>query len=195
MSQEVICTTGRGVGIGKLFRAVTVGDQHLAVEALNDGVAQSLRILGKSFLRHAGERGRRNICHLLVKYGADPNEVNGCRRYSLLHNAAASGNYGFASILLELNANPTPRNSSGATPLHFAARTNQGFLASKLIDGGADVNAVDNRGRTPIYLAVSKGHIELAKLFVKANCNPAIPDQSGLKPRQIAEAMGIENVF
>lgn len=145
-----------------LLRAIQSGNVTDTRTALAAGVDLSHRLTSKSFLRLAGEAGHRRICELLVEYGADPNEVSGKRRYALLHNAVATGNYGFASTLLKLGANPDAQNSSGATPLHFAARSGQGYIARELVKRGASLGAKDRQGRTPYDLAVEHGHDHMA---------------------------------
>ena len=103
----------------------------------------------KSYLQLAAETGRRHICEILVRYGADPSEVRGKRQHSLLHTACLGGNYGFASILLELGAEPSPETIHGTTPLHIVARTNQQYLTMKLLKYGANPLAENSRGGIP----------------------------------------------
>lgn len=178
---------------GRLYYAVICDDQKTAIEELEKGeIDLTMRIGGKSLLRISGERGCNEIARLLITHGADPNEINGKRRHSLLHTATLSYNFAFAGLLLENQANPSPRSSNNATPLHLAARTGQGYLAQKLIDFKAEVNAQDTLGRTPLHLAMSKGRTGVAKLLLNANGNPAIPDRKGITPRQVAEALDLD---
>lgn len=176
---------------GRLFFAIQNDDVRLAEAVLSEGfVPYDYWIGGKSFLRHAGEQGRRAICEALVRFGADPNEANGKRNYALLHRAVASGNYGFASILLDLGAVPSPLTSNNATPLHFAARSGLEYLARKLLQHGADINFQDTKGRSPLLLAFEKSHMGIAKLLIKYNGDLSLPDNSGLTPRMVAEQLG-----
>ena len=125
----------------RLFDAVSRGDQGAAREAISEGAdVAGVRVRGKSYLRLAGERRDLSMGRMLIDAGADPNETNGPRQYSLLHNAVASHNYGFASFLLELGADASPKNKSGATPLHFAARAHPSYMARKLLACGAPVS-------------------------------------------------------
>lgn len=120
---------------------------------------------GGSFLSVAGAAGQGDICHVLLGHGANPNEVSGVRCHSLLHTAIAGGNYGFASLLLNAGAAPSPQNSSMSTPLHFAARSNQQYMAEKLLKHGADLLIRDSAGRTAVDLAIEKGHVVLANVI------------------------------
>ncbi|MDB4614163.1 ankyrin repeat domain-containing protein [bacterium] len=122
-----------------------------------------------SFLLFAGMAGRRQVCQVLLRHGADPNEVRGVRAHSLLHTAVASGNYGFASLLLAAGAAPSPQNSSLSTPLHFAARSNQEYMAAKLLKYGADALIRDGSNRTAVDLAIEKDNFALAK-FIEDRC-------------------------
>ena len=121
---------------------------------------------------------------LLIAYGATD--------YTLLHSAAASQNYGFASVLLENGAEPSPLNSYKATPLHFAARLDQAYLAKLLIDKSADIEARDSHGRTPLFLAVAKGNSQAAKILTRAKANTKTTNKNGIPARSVAEANRID---
>ena len=177
---------------GRLFHAIKRNDIQAAETVLRNGfVPRDYWIGGKSFLRIAGEQNKRAICEALVRYGAEPDEANGKRNYSLLHNAVASGNYGFASILLDLGANPSSLTSNNATPLHFAARSGLEYFARKLIEFGADVNAQDTLGRSPLLLAFQEAHVGVAKLIATHHGDPHLLDKSGLSPQMVAEQKGL----
>ena len=191
MAKDAFHSAGRNDG--RLYRAVVCGDRETVIEELRQGdLDPDLSIGGRTLLHHAGERGFKEIARLLIGYGADQNVTYGKRGRSLLHFAAATGNYGFASVLLECEAKPTPRANNMATPLHFAARSGQGFLAALLYNYGAEINARDTLGRTPLHLAMAKSHIALAKQLIGANGNPEIRDRHGNTARRVAEAMGVE---
>ena len=140
------------------------------------------RILGKSFLHYACEIGDRQMCELLVRCGSDPNEFNGKHRYTLLHNAAASGNYGSASILLSLGADANSRTSFLATPLHFAAKLGLEYLAVRLLEHGAGIDSLDHRNKTPLEYAMRRGQTGMAKFLIRKHCRvtshkkQAVPD-------------------
>ena len=164
MAKELFETIGRNDG--RLYHAIIHGCSKEVAEELRQGdVDLTLKIGGKSFLRHAGERGFKQIADLLIRHGLDPNETYGKQNRSLLHFAVATFNFGFASMLLENGANPSACTTSGATPLHFAARSDQSYLAIKLIEAGADLNAEDNQGRTPLTLAFNKGMSDIARIL------------------------------
>lgn len=175
----------------RLLHAVKHGDFQLAKQAVDDGADfHNVRDKNKPLLRIAAESGKRRICEWLVTIGADVNETQGARNYSLLHSAVASSDYGLASILLDLGANPSPKSSNAATPLHIAARTSQGFLTKNLIQHGAEIDASDDNGRTPLHWAVEKGDTSMAKLLIKHGCDVNPLDRKHRTPLAIALAHG-----
>ena len=151
---------------GQLYRAIVRGDGRLVAQELCTGdVDLSLRIEGRSLLWHAGERGHKWIAELLIRAGLDPNEQYGQQQRSLLHFAAATFNYGFAGVLLDAGAKPSPCTTNGTTPLHLAARTGQAYLAVRLLDAGATIDSRDSQGRTPLMLAFNKGMTDVTKIL------------------------------
>ena len=177
---------------GKLIHAVFSGDVVTVQSELAQGdIDLQLKFGGKSFLRHAGERGDSLVVSYLLESGADPNERQGATNYTLLHSAVASHNYGFARLLLENGAEASPRNSHMATPLHFAARLDQAYLAQLLIDKRADIEARDSQGRTPLFLAVAKGNRQVVKTLVNAQANTKATNYRGQPARRIAGNNGI----
>ena len=159
----------------RLYRAVVDGEHKTVNEELSIGdIAPDLSILGKTLLQHAGERGYKDIARQLIKYGADANRTYGKQRRSLLDFAAATGNYGFASVLLECGANPSPCTRNNSTSLHFTARTGQGYLVDRLIKARADVLAEDDNGRTAYHWALKKAstklHSSLSKALLNRQC-------------------------
>ena len=155
----------------QLLYAIQSRDYAWAQRIVDDVIDfNAPRILGKSFLRHACEIGDRQMCELLVRCGSDPNEFSGKHRYTLLHNAAASSNYGAASILLSLGAEANSRTSFQATPLHFAAKLGLEYLAVRLMDHGADIDSLDHHNKTPLEYAMRSGQTGMAKFLIRKHC-------------------------
>ncbi len=180
---------------GKLFHAVKYGDYVGVDAALESGVDYKLlRIDGKPLLQIAGELGRRQICERLVRAGADVNESDGARQFSILHHAAACSNYGLASVMLDLGANPTPLASNNSTPLHIAARSGQGYLARNLIKHGASLDAADKRGLTPLHWAVEKEDVAMVKLLIEKGCDVTLFDKRFRSALSIAMANGNNDI-
>ncbi len=90
------------------------------------------------------------------------------RGNTLLHKAAAYGNYALAKVLLERGAAVNARNSNGATPLH--ALVESGFATPHfirmLLHQGADYAAGDLSWNTPLhYAARSYRHLAAKMLY------------------------------
>ena len=135
---------------GRLYHAVKNNDYRIVLEELSRGdIAPDFSVHEKTVLQLAGEKGFKEIARVLIRYGANVDQTYGKQQRSILHFAAVTGNYGFASVLLTAKANPSPRSSSGATPLHVAARTGQDYFIRLLLKFGADINAQDRNGKTP----------------------------------------------
>jgi ankyrin repeat protein len=176
---------------GKLFLAVANGYLSEVKKELSHGdIDLQLTFNGKSFLETAGSRGHKEIARQLILHGANANEVRGNRKNSLLHTAAITGNYGFASVLLE-TAEPSPQNVHGATPLHYAARNGGGYMVNLLLSHRANIDATDTNGRTPLFIALSKGETSIVKTLLRSNSNPDIQTRRGTTARQVAEELGL----
>jgi len=151
---------------GKLINAIEQGDLDSVLSELGQcDIDLNMKICGKSLLETAGRLGHKEIARQLILHGANPNETRGKNCNSLLHFAAQTGNYGFASILLEHDANASPLNRFSQTPLHLAARTGQEYLTKLLIEHSADIQALDSQERTPLHLANKKGYLQIANIL------------------------------
>lgn len=65
------------------------------------------------------------------------------------------------------NADPSIRNSDGATPLHFAARRGCVDISKLLLSSVlTSVNCPDHSGMTPFHLACISGSSELCEMFM-----------------------------
>ena len=180
---------------GKLYHAVKNGDLTAAKAALRDVASAEMTCSdGKPLLWMAAKRGQRATCNWLIENGANINAAHGARKYSLLLHAAASHNFGLASMLLDLGAYASPLASNNATPLHIAARTGQPYLANKLIGNGATLDAIDTSGRTPLHWAVEKEDTEIAKLLVNNGCDVNCTDRRSRSALSIAIANGNDEI-
>jgi ankyrin repeat protein len=95
------------------------------------------------------------VAEMLLAKGAALNVASNER--PALHVAAYNGNVELAKVLLAHGADPSAKNSWGATPLHEAARSEvpSAAMATLLITKGAKVSATDDNGNTPLHTAVS----------------------------------------
>lgn len=105
----------------------------------------------------------------LVAAGLDINSRNEAGETPLLHLCRKRENcVPFATLLINLHADPKMPDFSGQTPLHMAAFTNNVNLARLLIAYGASLESVGPNG-TPLMAAMYKRHKEVMTLLAGPN--------------------------
>jgi len=70
------------------------------------------------------------------------------------------------NILLHRGADPSTRNRSLRTPLHFAAEKNFRGVCSKLLENDASPNTRDKDNRLPYHIAYEKKYDEVASMLI-----------------------------
>ena len=68
-------------------------------------------------------------------------------------------------LLLRRGANPTARDTRGASPLHWAVAEGQGDVVRALFYAGADCGAHDSAGGTPSAWAATRGREDMVALL------------------------------
>jgi ankyrin repeat protein len=119
-------------------------------------------------LYYASRNGRREICCLLLKHGANVGAKvdNG---QTALHGAASGGHEAVVRLLLEdYKADAEAKDDGGWTVLHAAAAGgNEAVVRLLLEDYKADAEAKDDRGRTALYGAALGGHEAVVRLLLE----------------------------
>ena len=108
------------------------------------------------------DEGRAAI-ELLIRHGADVNQVSGVGDMTPLHMSARRGTTVIAQALLDAGASVEARDKNGETPLRRAVNCAQEHMVSLLLNRGANPTTPDKNGRTPLD-AAQKDNIR--KLFV-----------------------------
>jgi len=110
---------------------------------------------------------------------------------SELHNAVIAKDLARVRSLLESGADPSARDGSGWTPLHFSAQDYSLEIAELLLDFGANIDAQNSQGQSPLYTAVfnSRGRGDLIKLLRKRGANPEQRNLYGKTPIGLAKAI------
>ena len=102
-----------------------------------------------TLLQDAATYGNAETAALLLKYGADPDQMDNVWGQSALHLAAQNGHERAVTILLAAGATVDLRCKDGSTALHWACYNKHAAAARVLLEAGADPTAKDKEGREP----------------------------------------------
>jgi ankyrin repeat protein len=131
-------------------------------------------------LHRAVNSGNTNIISNLLKAGADINAIIVSRGWTSLHQAASSGRYEAAEVLVENGISLNTVDKWGATALHYAVRSGDREaekVAVFLLKSGAEFNTTAIDGSTPLLTAVQKGKDEAVKLFLEKGADAGSKDK------------------
>lgn len=225
-----------GASIG-LFEAVLIGNAATVrqlLESLAERDSLSPDLLYDALWWAAGIRpstdstaeGAREVIALLIANGANPNvpfHQRIGRNFGPLFRAAWS-NPVCVEVLLAHDADPTLRDGSGQTALHFAntehtvrsllaagaevdavddsgmtplhsaMRFTSPGIARILIDHGADVNRIDKFHHSPLIHAINTGEPEVVQLLLEAGANVDVRDDQVKIAPSLAEKYGYPEV-
>ncbi|TQS84642.1 hypothetical protein A3207_00955 [Candidatus Methanomassiliicoccus intestinalis] len=101
----------------------------------------------------------------------------------------------YATLLLELGANPQHTDNYGFTPLMAAAEHWHTASMKKLVGLGVDLNAQNNRGNTALHLALGNYDEKTARYLIKKGARFDIVNNEGRSPLDIAVEKGMESVL
>jgi len=87
--------------------------------------------------------------------------------WTLLHHAAAAGQYQIADFLISKKADINAQTIKGETPLHLAVSWGRKKIVKLLISNGANVKVRNKYGNTPLQIARASGDRESIKLLEK----------------------------
>src|SRR5256714_1767067 len=127
----------------------------------------------------------------------DPAQANGVAPdgYSPLGLAAFFKRRDVVRYLLDAGADPRPASRNGGfTPLHSAVATDAGAVDTEivrmLLDKGADPNARSQSGSTALHTVAFTGDRASLDLLRKHNADPAIKNNEGKIPADVARERG-----
>jgi ankyrin repeat protein/Flp pilus assembly protein TadD len=97
----------------------------------------------------------------------NPKIVNnaGIDGWTLLHHAAAAGQYEIAEFLISKKADINALTIKGETPLHLAVAWGRKKIARMLVFNNAQVNVRNKYGNTPLQIARANGDRESIRLL------------------------------
>lgn len=123
---------------------------------------------GNTALIWAAERGRKDLCAVLIGLGADVNlkDKNG---RSPLSYSSQKGHYDTTGFLIQNGARPNLADNEGKTPLMWACIGGHPGVVELLVKNNADSGIADKSGKTPLNLIqdMIKRYDQLSKALSK----------------------------
>ena len=149
--------------------------------------------------------GNLYLTKLLVKYGADINQVDK-NDLNILYKYMADNTsfrreidqknyYTNLKAIIGLGANVNAKDAYGGITLHKAILDNDINTVKIILHSGADINAIDNRGRNMVHNCMWKNKIKTFRLiytFNKKLLNE--PDKFGVLPINYAAFLGYKDL-
>ncbi|MBP7865222.1 MAG: ankyrin repeat domain-containing protein [Acidobacteria bacterium] len=131
-------------------------------------------------LRVVNDRSKREVVHLLLEAGADPNvaDKEGTPALFLAMQAGAE----MVQSLLDHGAKPDFRGRENDPALLAALRIGDDDLAKRLIDRGADVNFRAENGDTPITVAAKEAEAATVALLADLGADVETKNADGETP-------------
>jgi uncharacterized protein len=133
------------------------------------GNPQEKELLNQYLLK-AAKNDNINIAEVLLKAGADVNQLDG-EGGTLLYRAAYKGSKDTVELLLKYGANVNKGHIFGYTPLGDAASAGYKDIVELLIHHGANVNIANEYGYTDLHRAASTGKKNIVELLLKAGAD------------------------
>jgi uncharacterized protein len=159
-------------------------------------LANGLHGAQKVPLRVAALEGRIEICELLLRFGADPDDFRDGNGIPIICNAVDHPK--IVKLLVDAGADlkkPITWRGGGtgawvigakATALHYAAERGQVDSARLLLDHGVPVDGKDDNGQTPLYIAAVCGRTAVIRLLLQRGADPQAEARNGRIPINVA---------
>ncbi|XP_033760138.1 ankyrin repeat domain-containing protein 39-like isoform X1 [Pecten maximus] len=145
---------GRGIWMSALDGDVDEVEKHLS-----KGVSPNLTDnSGYTALHYACRHGRKLVCELLLRHGADANSMTKSGRVTPLHRAAYCGHEDIVSILLKNRADPLIKDVDGKTALHKAVEEGKTAVMKLIVTQCPScTSVVDSKDKKPVdYLSADQ---------------------------------------
>jgi ankyrin repeat protein len=113
---------------------------------------------------------------------SDPSALEG----GAMHVAVLQKHHSCLDTLLELEASPNARSSSGHTPLHSGALVGDSKAVEKLLSANGNPNNSTCKLRTPLHIASLEGHLNTVKVLLKAAAKVDVQDARLVTPAHLA---------
>ena len=151
------------------------------------------------YARSDNEPNDKEVCDLLIRYGAQINCTDYFER-TPLHSAVAARKYNMAKLLLNHGAYVNAQDANKNTPLHIASTVDL-QLCDLLLKCGADPNIKNNLHEIPVLRAVQGANNALprckhiVKLLLDYGGNVLLRDLNQQNAIEVASRFGNEDVF
>ena len=160
-----------------------------------------------SSLYLAANFAKKDVVHLLLERGADPNikvDVHVGRQFvdeqfaqhtrdEFLFSVGKTGNQHMVKLLIPKEAGTNMVDETGMTPLITAAENGYKDVAELLLAGGANPNITDDRdGITPLFIAAYKGYRNMIKLLLNEGADINKGNHHGMTPLYWAAQHGFK---
>ncbi|KAL9133602.1 MAG: hypothetical protein Q9175_005214 [Cornicularia normoerica] len=131
-------------------------------------------------LCYAALNGHVELCQLLLKHGANPNDS--IEENPILSVVATRGNLEIVKVLVENGAEIDATDSEDQTALLKASNMGHTTLVACLLGYGANVYHEDVHGSTSIQYAASRGYMEIVQFLNDSGADLQGPSSSGWTP-------------
>lgn len=164
-----------------VYKAIQYRDIDKFKQVINNNfdINQPSRISGMKPLIEAVGADNAEMITLLIKKGADPNEVCPKLNMTPLMWAGSADSPIAAQALIDNGADINAKDDLGQTALHHAIDWRDAKVIKVLIDNGIDINARDNSGMTPLQKAIMRDNLESITTLLKFKPDLEIKDDNG----------------
>ena len=133
------------------------------------------------------------MCEFLLNKGAKIDARDKLLR-TPLHLACQAGHATVTKLLLENNADPFEKDSSGRSAMHYATCSSNVEQLTILTEHGPDlVHVKDHAGRSPLHYAVFNAHprqVEMVLKLLNLGCDVNVLDNDRRTPLHHAAEAG-----
>ncbi|VDM95657.1 unnamed protein product, partial [Thelazia callipaeda] len=150
---------------------------------------------GNTLLHVACRSSNNEILQLLADYEEIDVNIANDMGWTVLHEAASTGNLNSLKILYKLRANANVLDKEDRTPLHIAAAAGYTHIVNLLIEKfEGSVRARTRDGSTLLHVAALSGHADTALTFLKHGVPLKMPNKKGALGLHSAAAAGFTDV-
>lgn len=183
-----------GYNAASLRTAARNGDMERVDELVCAGVdftgPESCDLVGLSPLHYAAREGHTGPIKILLKNGADANQVGGRADETAVHIAAQHNHARAIKLLVDGRADITLIDKAGQTGLHWAAKSGSLAAVKVLLEKGAQIDVVDTALQTCLHLAAFFGSLKVVQHLLDANMDIDPEDLRGQRPWDRANTNG-----